>query len=220
MQRRTTNSRRWEEDAEAHCEALVTEACMVAPNCPEPLQTLASVRISQEKLADARSALTRSLEMWQDLPPEDTSIPDFPTRISLSRLLMEAEMEAEALTVLERLVAEDDSSVEAWYLGGWCLELLAGKMLPEDEATNGEGTLNVERTKLRKGSRDWLLNSLKLYTLLDYEDERLKEHAKELVAGLNQELGPPPDDEAEEEEDWENDDDEEEEEEDEEMEEA
>jgi len=161
--------------------------------------------------------------MWQDLPPEDTAIPDFPTRISLSRLLMEAEMEAEALTVLERLVAEDDSSIEAWYLGGWCLQLLAGKMVSEAEATNGDTTPNAERTKLRKSSRDWLLNSLKLYALLDYEDERLKEHAEELVAGLNQELGPPPEDGAEEEEDWEDDDDddkEDEEEEDDEMEEA
>jgi len=134
---------------------------------------------------------------------------------------MEAEMGAEALTVLERLVAEDDSSIEAWYLGGWCLELLAGKMVPETEAINGNTTQDAEKTKLRKSSRDWLLNSLKLYALLDYEDERLKEHAEELVVGLNQELGPPPEDGAEEEEDWEDDDDkEDEEEEDDEMEEA
>ena len=100
---------------------------MVAPDSPEPLQTLASVRLSQEKLEDARAALTRSMEIWTDLPPEDPSVPDFPTQISLVRLLMEAEMEEQALDVLERLVEEDDHSVEAWYLGGWCLNLLAAK---------------------------------------------------------------------------------------------
>lgn len=173
---------------------------MVAPNYPEPLQTLASVRISQERFEDACAALTRSLEMWQDLPPEDTTVPDFPTRISLSRLLMEAEMESEALTVLERLVADDDSSIEAWYLGGWCLQLLAGKSLVEDESTAAKDTSDVERLRLRKTSREWLLRGLKLYGLLEYEDERLKEHAEELVAGLNQELGPPPEDGAEEDE--------------------
>ncbi len=164
----------------------MTEALLIAPNTPEPFQTLASVRISQVRLQDAKTALSRSMELWRDLPPEDPGVPDFPTRISLARLLMEAEMEEDALEVLERLVGEDDSSVEAWYLGGWCLFLMS-------EKRNGEVRTNGDKdddgTALRASSREWLRNSLKLYDMLEYEDNRLRDHAMELVEGLDAELG-------------------------------
>jgi tetratricopeptide (TPR) repeat protein len=181
----------WEEDAEARCEAAVTEALLVAPNSPSPLQTLASVRISQERAEDARAALTRSMALWKDLDVDDPNVPDFSTRISLSRLLMEAKMEEEAIEVLERLIGENDSSVEAWYLGGWCLHLLAEK---QKEAAAEAKTV----TALLRASRDWLDNCLKVYGLLEYEDEPLKEHADELLRDLNSTLGPPTGDEDEE----------------------
>ncbi|KAF2272578.1 TPR-like protein [Westerdykella ornata] len=182
----------WEEDAEARCEAAVTEALLVAPNSPEPLQTLASIRLSQERVEDARAALSRSMSLWKDLDVDDPTVPDFPTRISLSRLLMEAKMEDEAIEVLERLIGENDSSVEAWYLGGWCLFLLAEK---QKEA----GKTETVRPLLR-ASRDWLENCLKTYAMMEYEDERLKEHCEELLKDLNGTLGPSA---GEEEEEWE-----------------
>lgn len=172
----------WEEDAEARCEAAVTEALILAPNNPEPLQTLASIRISQLRAADAQAALTRSMELWKDLDPDDPKVPDYSTRISLSRLLMEAEMEDEAIEVLERLIGENDGSVEAWYLGGWCLHLLSGK-----QQTKGE---TKTATSLMRASRDWLENCLKLYALMEYEDDRLKDHADEILKELNSVLGP------------------------------
>ncbi|EED24266.1 TPR domain protein [Talaromyces stipitatus ATCC 10500] len=194
----------WEEDAESRCETLITEALLVAPDQPDCLQTLASVRISQARIDDARAALSRSLELWQDLPPEDPKIPDFPSRISLSRLLMEVQMEVEALQVLERLILEDDESVEAWYLGGWCLYLLAEK---EKQDSSEE-----KRHESMVASREWLKQSLKLYQKLEYEDERLRDHALELVQELNKELGDDMDDDSddgpvfpggdEDEEDW------------------
>lgn len=174
---------RWDPNAEARCETAVTEALLVAPNNPESLQTLASIRISQLRMDDARAALSRSLALWKDLDPDDKSVPDFSTRISLSRLLMEAEMEEDAIEVLERLVGDDDASVEAWYLGGWCLHLLSEKQ----DATEQTKT----RLALKHASRDWLQNCLKLYVALEYEDERLKEHAEELVSNLDDTLGPP-----------------------------
>ena len=56
-----------------------------------------------------------------------------------------------------------------------------------------------------RASRSWLLTTLKLYRLLEYEDERLKAHTEELVAGLNGVLGPPPEEgkEDDEEDEWE-----------------
>ena len=185
----------WEDDAETRCENLITQAMAAEDETsPEILQTLASVRLSQDKKEDAQAALQRSMSVWTELDPEDPAIPDFPTRISLSRLLMEAEMESSALDVLERLVSEDDESVEAWYLGGWCQHLLAKKAEQGDvssaaaKITDSEHEASLE--KLYRGSRRWLRTSLKLFELLEYEDERLKQHAEELMAGLDAMLGP------------------------------
>lgn len=174
----------FEEDAEAQCELLISRAMLVSstPHAPT-LQTLASIRLSQARLEDAQTALRRSLELWTHLPPEHTDVPDFATRISLARLLMEAEMEEVALEVLDRLVGEEDQSVEAWYLGGWCQHLMG------ESAVASTDKEQDERKSVRLSSREWLRNCLKLYELMDYEDERLHEHAKELVAELDAELG-------------------------------
>ncbi|EXJ71633.1 uncharacterized protein A1O5_05441 [Cladophialophora psammophila CBS 110553] len=199
----------WENDAESRCESLVTEAVAV---CPEHLgagvlQTLASVRISQERMEDARTALKRSLDIWNDAGPsaseeeaaglkeknkdgESSSVvvgadddgrkPDFATRVSLSRLLMEVQLEHLAMAVLEGLVREDDQSIECWYLGGWCQVLISQK---PDTTTSAEA-----KRKWLETARQWLENCLRLYRVLGYEDERLREHAVELVHGLKKEL--------------------------------
>jgi tetratricopeptide (TPR) repeat protein len=177
----------WEEEAEQKCEALVTEATLVAPSFAEPWQTLASVRISQSRYQDAQAALKRSLEIWKDLPPESEVIPDFPTRVSLARLLLETDMDVEAIEVLERLVSEDDSSVEVWYLGGWCLYVLGEKQRDGDVEVEGEDGESWKISWI--SSRQWLNHSLRLFRQQDYEDERLGDHAKELLNSLNAKLG-------------------------------
>lgn len=175
----------WEADAEQRCETLVTEAMLIAPGSPETWQTVANVRISQERVDEAKEALKRSLELWLDLPPEHPDVPEFATRIGLCRLLVEVGMEEEAISVLQRLVADDDTSVEAWYLGGWSLYTLGEKL----REVGKEDDFKASWTS----SRWWLANCMKLYENQDYEDDRLGNHAIELVQALNKELGPPPD---------------------------
>lgn len=102
-------------------------------------------------------------------------------------------MELEALEVLERLILEDDQSVEAWYLGGWCLHLLAEKQQAPSDA-EAEDSPESKRHASLVASREWLKQSLKLYDLLQYEDERLRDHALELVQEMNKELGEDMDD--------------------------
>lgn len=186
----------WEEDAEARCDALISEALSVTPDAPEVLQTLASIRISQLRTDEAQAALRKSIGLWKDLSPDDLSIPDFAVRISLARLLMEVSLEFEALEVLERLILEDDQSVEAWYLGGWCLYLLAEKQQAPKDITEEDPSESPRHASL-VASREWLKQSLKLYQLLEYEDERLRDHAVELVQGMNQEIGEDIDDDSE-----------------------
>jgi predicted Zn-dependent protease len=208
----------WEDDAEARCESLIMQAMAVEDDTSaEVLQVLASIRLSQARTEDAQAALRRSLEAWEDLEPEDPAVPDFATKISLSRLLMEAGMNTDAWRVLNRLIQEDDQSVEAWYLGGWCQYLIAedygsGKgVKPATVQTDTNGaTMSIEEQSERlasaafKGSRRWLQSAQKLYDMQDYEDERLLAHVKELVAKLDQQLGPVEDDDAnDDEDDWE-----------------
>ena len=177
----------WEDDAEQKCEAFVTEATLVAPGFAEPWQTLANVRLSQSRLEDAQAALRRSLDLWNDLPPENELVPDFPTRVSLARLLMESDLDVEAIEVLERLVSEDDSSVEVWYLGGWGLYVLGEKQKTGDLKVENEDGESWKISWI--SSRQWLNHSLRLFKQQDYEDERLGQHAKELLSLLNTELG-------------------------------
>lgn len=180
----------WEEDAEQRCEALVTEAVALCPERPGVLQTLANVRISQERDEEARSILRTSMESWSGPlgkktvdgevvdAEDDGTLPEFATRISLVRLLMEVGMEREAVQVCERLVSEDDESVEAWYLNGWGQILLAEKTQEDEEVL-----------KLKKSARGSLATALRLYQQLEYEDDRLRDHALELVQGLGKEVG-------------------------------
>lgn len=188
----------WEDDAETRCETLVTQAMSVEDEpSPEVLQTLASVRLSQERKEDARAALTQSLAHWKDHDPEGLAVPDFPTRISLSRLLMEAGMEEDAMHVVQRLITDDDQSVEAWYLGGWCQHLIAAKLeVSAEGSTNSDTAMNGSYSdydramSVLRGSRYWLNMALRLYKQQDYEDERLFDHAEELVDELHGILGP------------------------------
>ena len=184
----------FEDEVEEQCEKLITEAMLIAPDSPEVLQTLASVRISQLRVEEAKGALKSSMEVWSALPPDDGKVPQFATRISLARLLMEVEMLDEAMIVLERLISEDDESVEACYLGGWCL-FLSGEKARELEKKEDQGQQGDEQAgngwkAVLESSREWLKNSLKLYELLEYEDDRLQDHAWELVENLNGQLGP------------------------------
>jgi tetratricopeptide (TPR) repeat protein len=180
----------WEDDAEQRCEVLVTEAVALCPERPGVLQTLANVRISQERDEEARNVLRTSMDLWNGPQgktivdgeiidaEDDGTLPEFATRISLVRLLMDVGMEQEAVQVCKRLLSEDDESVEAWYLNGWGQILLAEKTQEDEDVV-----------KLKKSARESLNTALNLYQQLDHEDDKLRDHALELVQGLGKEVG-------------------------------
>jgi len=63
------------------------------------------------------------------------------------------------------------------------------------EGTNGQdasmtGEESASTDSALKGSRNWLRMALKLHDQLQYEDDRLHDHAQELVAELDDILGP------------------------------
>ncbi|KAL1878675.1 hypothetical protein Daus18300_001950 [Diaporthe australafricana] len=195
----------WEEDAEARCEALITEATMLAPELPDAWQTVANVRVSQSRRDDAVAALERSMALWTDLEPEDPGVPPFPSRVGLTRLLIECDLQQKAVEVCDRLVLDDDGSVESWYLGGMAHYTLGEKGKLEASSTKIGDNGAEAKDKWKKEwvrARQWLSQCLLLFEAQEYEDERLGEHAKELLATVNAEVGDLPDeDEDEDEED-------------------
>ncbi|KAI5839840.1 hypothetical protein DFP73DRAFT_518309, partial [Morchella snyderi] len=150
-------------DAESRCETYTTEALLLSPTSAEALQTLASLRLSQQRPTDAVAALQRSLSLWlhpsspSAAADDDTNTPSYAARVNLAKLLIETQQYDSALDVLERLQLEDDQLPDLWYLGGWCLFLYGEQ---------AGGAASAERRELWAGAREWLANCLVLYKAL------------------------------------------------------
>ncbi|CCG82187.1 TPR domain protein [Taphrina deformans PYCC 5710] len=196
------------ENAEEQCEKYVTNALLADDRSSEALQTLASMRLSQSRVEDAKTTLANSMSIWKDQVPGAPGFPTYASRLSLVRLLLECEMTEDALEVLQQLEHEVDEVVDLWFLFGWTYYL--------------QGEAHAEASEERKESwedaRDCLHRCEKLYRRLDWNDEALKEHASDLLgninaAGISIEHKDEPDQEPQangdiEEEDWESDEDE------------
>ena len=132
------------------------------------------------------------------------------------RLLLEVEMEKDALSVVDGVVSGDEGCVEGWYLGGWGLWILGDKkrrikasVHDEDEMVDNEKSdveinENEEEEEEIEGDRkdgkehdwteswrsslQWLRTCLQLYDQLNYEDQRLRAHVLELVQEIETEF--------------------------------
>ena len=101
-------------DAEERCEWACAEAQRLDPESLEAVLVTASMRISQCRVDEAKELLLRIGAKLTTLGDEHSY--DF--RLSAARLLVEVEENNMALTILERLVLEDDEIAEVWMLMG------------------------------------------------------------------------------------------------------
>lgn len=111
-------------------------------------------------------------------------------------------MEEDALGVVGGCVEGDDACVEGWYLGGWGLFVLGEKRkMGQVDAIHADPQSTSEPIPAAsthpaadeylshwRASRDWLRTCLRLYDGLAYEDDRLRAHALELIAGIEAEF--------------------------------
>lgn len=162
--------------AEQQCEKYVTNALLADGDSPEALQTLASMRLSQSRMEDAKTTLTNSMSVWKGQTPGSSNFPSYTSRLSLVRLLLECEMMDEASEVLQQLEQEDDQVVDLWFLLGWTYFLQGER--------SGE-TQNEKRRELWEDARDCLHKCELLYKRFDWDDDNLKEHASDLLANIN-----------------------------------
>ncbi|KAF9003967.1 hypothetical protein BDQ17DRAFT_1390363 [Cyathus striatus] len=190
----------FEPDAEKNCEDLLNLALQTDPNNPEALQTLASVRMSQQRPEDAKACLELAWTAWKDLDLDDPRLPPIPTRLSLVKLFIELSLHTPALLVLQGIMAADDQEVEAWYLEGWCFFIMS-----EQAHENGGKLDDLTWQELAKDSRDCLETCKVLHTNQDHPDKPILDHVQELIAKLDA-LGVDPSPLDEGEGDWEDDD--------------
>ncbi|KAH9818078.1 hypothetical protein DFH28DRAFT_1094317 [Melampsora americana] len=127
--------------AEQKCLDHLSMASLLDPTDPEPLQTLASVRLSQTNMDAAKEALLLAWDLWRDKShmedsnstapdqmeedePEETeseedqddAIPPYDSRVQWSKLAIECDMWSEAIEVLQQCEAENDEDGEVQYL--------------------------------------------------------------------------------------------------------
>ncbi|KNZ81849.1 UPF0661 TPR repeat-containing protein C16D10.01c [Termitomyces sp. J132] len=170
----------FEPDADKTCERLIAQALQVDPNNPEALQTLASVRMSQQRPDDAKECLERAWATWKDLDLDDPRLPPIPTRLALVRLFLELSLYTPALLVLQGVMSSDDQEVEAWYLEGWCFFLMS------EQAREMGGTIDdLTWQELAKDARDCLETCKTLHTNQQHPDTPLLEHVTELISKLD-----------------------------------
>ncbi|KIL67610.1 hypothetical protein M378DRAFT_73430, partial [Amanita muscaria Koide BX008] len=169
----------FEPEAESTCEELLKFALQIDPGNPEALQAMASVRLSQQRLDDAKRCLEQAWSTWKDLDLEDPKMPPISARLAIVKLFLEVSLYAPALLVLQGIMAADDQEVEAWYLEGWCFFLMS-----EQAQENGGKLDDLSWQELAKDARDCLETCQVLHTTQDHPDKPLLEHVKELTAKL------------------------------------
>ncbi|EPX71063.1 uncharacterized protein SOCG_01281 [Schizosaccharomyces octosporus yFS286] len=193
------------EEAESQCEKYTNLALQVDHTNAEALQTLASMRISQQNFDEAKEALQECLKSISKAAMEDSiDLPTYAVRTSVARLLIEVEMHQEAHDLLIYLQKEDDEIVDVWYLLGWNCYVEAQNLQEQGNASEDD------IKELLISAKSYFLGALATYQKTMWDDEGILEHMKEILQILN-ELGVPnPEEDAgePEEPDWETDSDE------------
>lgn len=156
--------------ASSTCDSLLSHALQIDAQNLETLQTLASVRLSQEKPDEALVAL----RTFPPPPVQDTAeataepqsyalllLDALPiqTRIARTKLLLECGAYPDALTLLEGVLATDDTNIDAWYLMGWAWWLLAERKKEGGVSATvelGEEGQQLEWQDMARDARDCL----------------------------------------------------------------
>lgn len=133
----------YEDDAEQQCQAAIQQSLQIKPDCLDAKQALASLRLSQTRMADAveimkgvymivKEKLTKmnSRTLIENMTAGEGSSDDSeeealetPFCIATAKLLIECSaMEAQladcAMDVIADLLQQDDENLELWYMMG------------------------------------------------------------------------------------------------------
>lgn len=166
--------------------------------------------MSQERPEEAANALLHSLTLWSPEQPDDLNVPSYASRLALVRLLMEVDLDQNALAVLDGLQKEDDECVDTWYLFGFAYYRLGERCEKREEEDLQE--LSPEQRQilwwqdakecLQQAEQVLYFSDVKVWHQFECDDNGILEHVREMLSSLV--LLPQP---QEEDEAWESDDD-------------
>ncbi|GAA5922027.1 Acl4p [Sporobolomyces koalae] len=173
----------FEEDAEQKCEDYLRQASELDPTDPEVYQTLASVRLSQQRDNDAKEAAERGYSLWKNLENNSPLYPPPSARLSCAKLLLELSQHVPALEILQTLEGEDDEDSETWYLSGWAWYLLGEARGANASSTNEEES----REECWSEAKLCLENYLKIEEREpESTDPEQMQHVEEVLQKLNE----------------------------------
>ncbi|KAI1309506.1 hypothetical protein EDD11_004092 [Mortierella claussenii] len=176
----------FEPNAESQCESYLAQAMQIEPVTPEVYQTMASVRLSQQRMDEAKAALAQGLTLWLGSDPTDENgpTPDYETRLALVKLLLETALYDEAFTVLNGLIEENDQVPDTLYLFGWANYIAAEEVDPASPSAE------EERREQMENAREALNACVKLWHTTQSTDQPLLQHTQELLETITQAIGP------------------------------
>ncbi|PVU98539.1 hypothetical protein BB559_001484 [Furculomyces boomerangus] len=172
----------FENDAEQRCENYIDLGIKTDPTCPVLYQTMASVRMSQNRPEEAKSALVHSISLWKDCELGSPQIPSYENRLALARLLIECLLLDDCLSLLEAMQKEDDQTVDLWYLYGW-IYFIQGEQILDNGGDVGGGD-EEEIKELWLESAECLEKALKIASFGQYCDQGVVEHCSQLVGEI------------------------------------
>lgn len=111
-----------EEDAPVECEKWLEKGRQCNPNYPELYQFLGSLRISQQREAEARPCLEKAVELLQDM--EEDKRPPYNSQVELAKLLLQVQHLRLARDVMHQLLQQDDERPIVWLMLATCYRLL------------------------------------------------------------------------------------------------
>ncbi|KXS22539.1 hypothetical protein M427DRAFT_40376 [Gonapodya prolifera JEL478] len=176
--------------AEQLASTFAIRALHHSPSSPEALQTLASLRLSQQRPDDALEAalgatggaggwLESTLsaldgaETAPDGEPVDAAMPAYPARLSLAKLLIELGLLSRAFDVLRTCIAEDDEQMEPWYVWGWGYYLAGVEAGGGADGSGASGSTGVIGQVQLDGGKDartpgeWFADSRDCFRMLE-----------------------------------------------------
>jgi len=101
-----------EDHAEIECERLLRCSIGACAANPDAFQALVNLRLIQGRRNDAKRYLARCVQLISQSPEEAS----YELRVKVVKDLLELDGSDHAVDMLERLLEEDDSSPELWYL--------------------------------------------------------------------------------------------------------
>jgi len=156
-----------EEDAQKQCEKYCQEAIESNEKNPDAYLNMCNYLLSSNEMEKTKETLAKVYDLWKTFTEQDLdhipSLIAYESRLTLVKLLIEAEEYDKVSSIVDQLIEENEDDVRIWYYLG-----LAKNLLFEND-----NTLDNPRFYLEK--------ALELFEKTGVEDIDMKEHIEEIL---------------------------------------